>query len=78
MATQAYDKVLQLDKTNATAKAKLASINGAISTTGKPAAAAPASPAKPAAPTKGALQQPEGSAAIPAGSVVLAPVASTR
>lgn len=37
MATRAYDKALQLDRTNTNARAKLTSISSALSTTSKPA-----------------------------------------
>ena len=47
MAGQAYDKALQLDKTNSTAQAKLMAIRSAISAAGKPASATLAVPAPP-------------------------------
>lgn len=54
LASQAYDKVLQLDKSNATAQAKLTSIRNAFTAGGKPGAATPAPSrgegARPAAP----------------------------
>ena len=62
MASQAYDKALQLDKTNAPAQAKLAAIRSAFAATGKPAAAAPAAPA----PAKGEALKPAASATPPA------------
>lgn len=65
MASQAYDKALQLDKTNATAQAKLTSIRNAFSAGGKPGAATPPAPAAPA-PAKGEAPKPAASAAISA------------
>jgi len=66
MASQAYDKALQLDKANATAQAKLTSIRNAFSAGGKPAAVTPAAPAAPAAPAKGEAPKPAASAATSA------------
>ena len=73
MASQAYDKALQLDKTNATAQAKLTSIRNAFSAKGKPAAATPAAPAAPAAPAKGEAPRPAASAVTPAPAAAPAP-----
>ncbi|MBK9606255.1 MAG: tetratricopeptide repeat protein [Betaproteobacteria bacterium] len=61
MASQAYDKALQLDKSNASANAKLASIRSAFAAAAKPAAAAPAAPVKGEAPKPAAA-----AAALPA------------
>ncbi|MBK7469266.1 MAG: tetratricopeptide repeat protein [Betaproteobacteria bacterium] len=62
MASQAYDKALQLDKSNASANAKLASIRNAFAAATKPAAAAPSAPA---APVKGEAPKPAAAASAP-------------
>ena len=69
MASQAYDKALQLDKNNPAAQAKLASIRSAFAATAKPAAgaAAPAAPAPPKA------EAPKPAAAISAPPLARAP-----
>ncbi len=67
MASQAYDKALQLDKANTTAAAKLASIRNAFPTAAKPAA--PAS----APPTRGETPKPAASTSVP---VAVTPVAA--
>jgi tetratricopeptide (TPR) repeat protein len=80
LASQAYDKALQLDKANATAQAKLAAVRGAFAATGigkTPAAQSPATAPK-AEPVK-----PAASATIPAAPLavkqtVAAPSASSR
>lgn len=77
MASQAYDKALQLDKTNATAQTKLISIRNAFSAGGKPGAATPAAPATPG---KGEAPKPAAAAASPApvATKAAAPVAATK
>ncbi|MEO8134008.1 MAG: tetratricopeptide repeat protein [Betaproteobacteria bacterium] len=72
MASQAYDKALQLDKTNSTAQGKLTSIRSAFSGTAKPAAPA-ATPAVPAPPTKGEVPKPPSSAAVPVPAAAAPP-----
>jgi tetratricopeptide (TPR) repeat protein len=75
MASQAYDKALQLDKTNATAQSKLASIRSAFSAGVKPAAATPAAPAAPA-PAKGEAPKPAASAATSVPVATRAPASA--
>ena len=73
MASQAYDKALQLDKNNPAAQAKLTSIRNAFAAAVKPAAAAPVAPAppkseapKPAAAAAAAASPPAAKAPAPA------------
>jgi tetratricopeptide (TPR) repeat protein len=60
MASQAYERVLQLDKTNAAARVKLTSIRNALSAGAKTPAA---TPAVPAAPARGQAPKPAASEA---------------
>lgn len=75
MASQAYAKALQLDKTNATAQAKLTSIRNAFPAVGKPGAATPAAPA----PARGEAPKPAASPAtsVPIATKAPAPAAAT-
>jgi len=81
LASQAYDKAMQLDKANTTAQPKLAAIRGALGPAPKPAAAtatppaaakppaaAPATPVAP--PAKAEPAKPAASTAAPAVSTV--------
>ncbi|MBI2306466.1 MAG: tetratricopeptide repeat protein [Rhodocyclales bacterium] len=85
LASQAYDKALQLDSSNAAAQGKLSLIRDLVSTNtrpgGKPATVAAATAAKPAEPVKPAAVEPAKPAAEPlkpAATVVpVAPAAVT-
>ena len=86
LASQAYDKALQLDGANAATQNKLALIRDLISTSGKPnvkptapAAAAPAVAAKPAvaAPVAAATPAPAAAPAKPAAAPTASVVAAT-
>ncbi|MEP6702006.1 MAG: tetratricopeptide repeat protein, partial [Betaproteobacteria bacterium] len=83
LASQSYDKALQLDKSNTTAQAKLAAIRGAFASGAKAPSAqgAPAAPVTPAIPQKAeparpapTTTAPKADAAKPASSVVPASV----
>lgn len=80
LASQAYDKALQLDSTNATAQSKLALMRDLTSVSGRGGARPPAtavaaaSPAAPA-PSAAAATPPAAKPAAPAAAAVPAPVA---
>jgi tetratricopeptide (TPR) repeat protein len=86
LASQAYDKALQLDNANSATQNKLALIRDLISTTTKPnvkpsapvvATAPAAKPAAPVAPTANVIASTQGAAAAKAPEVKPAPVATT-
>jgi tetratricopeptide (TPR) repeat protein len=74
LASQAYDKALQLDKANATAQAKLAAIRGAFGASAKSAPGAqPVAPAQPKAePAKPAASGVKPTASAPTAATPLA------
>lgn len=83
LASQAYDKALQLDSSNSTAQGKLSLIRDLISTGNRPGskpvvAAKPAEPAKPTEPAKVATAEPAKPAATPAAApaATVTPVAT--
>ncbi len=76
LASQAYDKALQLDSSNAGTKQKLALVRELVGTPAKPGPAAAAKPLAPAAPAGEAKAAPDSRA--PAAAVAAAPAPDAR